>query len=99
MARYTLSDFVVMPNHVHLLATFRGLDEMLTQCTNWKRFTSTAINRALGRSGRFWQTEGFDHLVRSEARFRQYREYIAKNPIRAGLKPGEYAYYSRVLPE
>jgi REP element-mobilizing transposase RayT len=97
--RYTLFDFVVMPNHVHMLATFRTLDEMLAQCTNWKRFTSTSLNRLLGRSGRFWQTEGFDHLVRSESRFRGYREYIALNPTRAGLQLGEYAHYSRALPE
>jgi REP element-mobilizing transposase RayT len=97
--RYTLLDFVVMPNHVHLLATFRTLDEMLTQRANWKRFTSTAINRILGRSGRFWQTEGFDHLVRSEARFFHFRQYIALNPGRAGLSTGECPHYSRALPE
>ena len=97
--RYTLFDFVVMPNHIHLLATFATLDEMLTQCTSWKRFTSTAINRTLNRTGRFWQTEGFDHLVRSEARFFRYREYIASNPIRAGLQSGEFAHYSRVISE
>jgi REP element-mobilizing transposase RayT len=97
--RYTLYDFVVMPNHVHLLATFHTLGEMMDQCTNWKRFTSTAINRVLGRTGRFWQTECFDHLVRSEVRFLYYRSYIASNPDQAGLSAGEYAHYSRTLAE
>jgi len=97
--RYALHDFVVMPNHVHLLVTFSSIDEMLSQCASWKRFTATSINRLLGQSGRFWQPEAFDHLVRSEERFRRYREYIALNPVRAGLQRGEYIHYSRPLPE
>ena len=67
--RYVLTDAVVMPNHVHLLAAFRDEEALVAQCTSWKRFTATRINAALSQRGPFWQVEQFDHLVRSEEQF------------------------------
>lgn len=64
--RYLLFEFVVMSNHVHLLASFPDEEAMLDQCESWKHYTATQINRRLSRKGRFWQQDGFDHLVRSE---------------------------------
>jgi len=88
--RYTLGDFVVMPNHVHLLVGGMSRDAMLSQVESWKRWTSRHINNALSRNGRFWQDESFDHLVRNEAAFMKFRRYIAENPIKAGLKDSEF---------
>jgi hypothetical protein len=34
--RYTLLDYVVMPNHVHLLTAFPDEGAMLSQCDSWK---------------------------------------------------------------
>ena len=93
-ARYHLTDFVVMPNHVHLLAAFPDEAEMLAQCQAWKRYTAVRLNRELGRSGHFWQSDSFDHLVRDEEHFAKFRQYIRENPKRAGLKDGEYLWYS-----
>lgn len=45
--RYLLTDAVVMPNHLHLLVAFRDEASLITQCTSWKRFTATEINRWL----------------------------------------------------
>ena len=45
--RYVLTDAVVMPNHVHLLAAFRDEDMLLQQCTSWKHFTAVKINKWL----------------------------------------------------
>ena len=90
-----LSDFVVMPNHVHLLAAFATEEAMLGRCESWKHFTARKINRALGRCGRFWEADAFDHLVRSAEEFEHIRRYIAQNPIAARLSHGEYIHYSR----
>src|SRR5262249_17470092 len=49
--RYLLTDFVVMPNHVHLLAAFCDEAAMLAQCESWKHYTAVKINRLLGRKG------------------------------------------------
>ncbi len=78
--RYTLSDYVVMPNHVHVLASFADAEQMLSQCDSWKHYTAIQLNRILKRSGRFWQVDGFDHLVRSSEEFEWLRKYIAENP-------------------
>ena len=95
--QYVLSDFVVMPNHVHVLAAFADEQAMLAQCESWKHYTAHEINRALGRRGRFWQQDGFDHLVRSAEQYDHLRRYIADNPERARLQPDEYVYETREL--
>jgi REP-associated tyrosine transposase len=95
--RYHLGDFVVMPNHVHLLVGLVGNTEIERLCKSWKRFAARQINRALGESGRFWQEESFDHLVRSPEQFAALQSYIAQNPIKANLAAGEFIHYVRPL--
>jgi type I restriction enzyme R subunit len=95
--RYELTDFVVVANHIHLLAAFPDADAMLEQCESWKHYMARQINRSLRRRGRFWQQDGFDHLVRSADQFDYLRKYIAENPRKANLKPGEYIHYSKPL--
>jgi hypothetical protein len=50
------------------------------------------INEELGRRGRFCQDEHFDHLVRNEASFQKFRDYIAQNPRKARLVEEQYLY-------
>ena len=95
--RYDLTDFVVMPNHVHLLAAFRDEDSMLTQCENWKHFQAVQINRTTGSSGRFWQQDGFDHLVRSQSQFEHFRRYIADNPRKGRVSPANSVVWSKKI--
>ena len=90
--RYRMGDFIVMPNHVHLLAAFGSEEAMTEQCDSWLHYTAFRINRRIGRKGKFWEQEPFDHLVRSVEQYEYLRKYIAENPIKAGLKPGEYLY-------
>ena len=89
--RYLLGDFVVMPNHVHLLVRlFGGEGAVKQQCRSWKKFTATEINRVLGRRGHFWQAESYDHMVRDAEEFAAFQNYIASNPVKARLREGEY---------
>ena len=90
--RYRMGDFIVMPNHVHLLAVFASAEAMRDQCDSWLHYTAFRINQRIGRNGKLWQQEPFDHLVRSVEQYEYLRKYIAENPIKAGLKPGEYVY-------
>ena len=71
--RYRLGDFVVMPNHVHLLAAFSTAEALEAQCDSWLHFTAFQINRAIGEKGKFWQQEPFDHLVRSPEQYEYLR--------------------------
>lgn len=93
--RYELEAFVVMPNHVHVLAGISGRGLMMQVCRNWKNFTAVQINKTLERHGQLWQWESFDHLVRSPTSLEKFREYILKNPVKARLKPGEYRVWAK----
>jgi REP element-mobilizing transposase RayT len=90
-ARYDLDAWVVMPNHAHVLLTPRGNWKLGVILQSWKGGSSRAINLHLGRSGSLWQSESYDHIVRSEEQLEHYRRYIADNPIKAKLREGEYA--------
>ena len=89
--RYHMGDFVVMPNHVHLLVCLLYDTDLLKQCHSWKKFSAGKINKVLGKTGRFWQEESFDHLVRSPEQFCAIRQYIRENPIY--LQSGDYFLY------
>lgn len=93
--KYTLEAFVVMPNHVHVLAGVPGLGEMKRLCRNLKRYTAGRINAMLGKEGQFWQWESFDHVVRSPASLEKFKKYILDNPAKARLKAGEYRAWSK----
>ena len=82
--RYYLGDFVVMPNHVHLLCCLIGDTNLEAQCESWKHFTARKINAALATTGRFWQQESFDHLVRSPEQFDYFAPLYFRQPTAGG---------------
>jgi hypothetical protein len=58
---YDLHNYVVMPNHVHLMITPRLPVSQLMQ--SLKRFTARENNRIPGLTGQpFWQDESYDHF-------------------------------------
>ncbi len=78
--RYLLDEYVVMPNHVHVLVTPLANHELSDTLHSWKSYTAHEINKALGRSGTVWQKESFDHIIRSPAQMERIRQYIRDNP-------------------
>ncbi|MBN1854909.1 MAG: transposase [Pirellulales bacterium] len=91
--RYRMGDFVVMPNHVHLLVAFATEESMQRQFAAWLHYSAFRIQQKIGERGHFWQQEPFDHLVRSLDQYEYLRDYIANNPKKAKLRPGEFYYY------
>ncbi len=91
--RYVMGDFIIMPNHVHLLAMFPDGESMRKQFGSWLHWTARQINQRIGSQGSFWQEEPFDHLVRNEKQYEYLRRYIADNPRKAGLPAGDYHYH------
>ena len=92
--QYQLHSYVVMANHVHLLVTPLVPVSKVTQTL--KRFTAREANRMLGRSGRFWQEESYDRLVRDRAECERILRYIEWNPVKCGLvaEPSEFPWSS-----
>lgn len=93
--RFDLDSFVVMPNHVHVLVQFLDGVTLSQQTDSWLRYSASQINQRLNRKGKFWQSEPFDHLVRSAEQFAYLQGYIRDNPIKARLRQGEYLYWTR----
>lgn len=87
--RYLLHDWVIMPDHVHLLiwpmATDEGFFSLSSITGPMKGWTAHEINRRIGRRGGLWEDESFDHVVRNRASFREIAFYIWMNPVNAGL--------------
>ena len=89
--RYDLRVAVIMPDHVHLIFTpLIDYDRMevwsLAKIMDAiKGASAHRINRALGRTGRIWQTESFDHVLRSSEGLDAKIQYVLENPVRRNL--------------
>jgi putative transposase len=69
---------LLMPDHLHMLATFGQEAGMKTVTRNWKRYLSN-------HAGIHWQRDFFDHRLRGDESFTEKANYILNNPVRAGL--------------
>jgi hypothetical protein len=88
--RYLLGSYVIMPNHVHVLVRPAMEHKLPDILQSWKSFTAKEANKALGRTGEFWQDESFDHIVRDERQLERFTRYIGENPVSARLPEGQY---------
>ncbi|MGA9390198.1 MAG: transposase [Candidatus Sulfotelmatobacter sp.] len=96
--KFDLRGAVVMPDHVHMIFTplvnqqameVYSLAEIMNAI---KGASAHGINTTLCRSGRVWQAESFDHVLRSSENLDAKIVYLLENPIRAGVV-GEWADY------
>jgi putative transposase len=94
-----IHDFVVMPNHIHILMTVPGEMSVEKAMQLIKGGFSFRANKELGFCGEIWQRGYSDVRVVDERSFQQHREYIGNNPVKKGLanSPEEYPYGSACL--
>ena len=85
--------YVIMPNHVHLLLELYPGEHITNVVGSIKRFSALKINQHVGRTGRLWQSEVFDRLVRSYRHYVHTVRYIYNNP--RYLHSSEFALYIR----
>ncbi len=83
--RYRMHAWVIMPNHVHVVATPLGAHTLSSITHSWKSFTATEANRVLGRRGPFWAPEYFDRAIRGRQHYVDAVSYVEMNPVVAGL--------------
>jgi putative DNA methylase len=83
--RYSLHAWIVMPNHVHALFTPSPGWFLSQILMSWKSFTSKQIGKILGRTGRIWQREYFDRMIRSGKHYWWTVDCIERNPVEAGF--------------
>ncbi len=89
--QYKVHEFVVMPNHFHLLITPIVTLERAVQLI--KGGFSFRIGKMFGVRGNIWQPSFYDRRVREAAEYESFRRYIHWNPVKRGLAgtPEQYA--------
>jgi putative transposase len=97
--KFTIHDFVVMPNHVHLLMTLDREMSIEKAMQLIKGGYSYRLRKELGYAREVWQ-RGFSEVrVDDRASFIAHRNYIYQNPVEAGLvhSPEKFPYCSLYL--
>jgi REP element-mobilizing transposase RayT len=96
--KFDLRVAVVMPDHVHMIFTPLIDYEAMEVCSlaesmeAIKGASAHKINKSLGRKGRVWQPESFDHVVRTSEGLDAKIQYLLENPVRRGLVSDWAAY-------
>lgn len=77
--------YVLMPDHLHLFASFAPTAPSLSSWVKSLKNTLSKHWRMIGQSAPHWQKGFFDHVLRSSSSYAEKWEYVAANPVRAGL--------------
>lgn len=90
---YKLICYCIMPNHVHLVFELlkhnKGVSKIMQSI---KRISASDCNKLLNKTGKFWQGESFDRLIRDDKELYNIINYVINNPVKAGLvdNPGRW---------
>ena len=83
--RFKLHDFVIMPDHVHLLIEV-GSDMTIEKVMQLiKGRFSHRLSHEFGYKGEVWQRGFTEVQVMNKQDIETHRAYIAENPVKAGL--------------
>lgn len=84
-----LKEYVIMPNHLHLLIQIT--DEIENNANDidiskiigsFKRFVTQLVNKGNKQKIVVWQKSFYEHIVRNEKDYNRILEYIIYNPYR-----------------
>jgi len=88
--------YVLMSNHVHLLASARGPGAISRFMQTLNRRYCRYVNEEHHRTGTLWEGRFNSSLVKTEHYFFTLMRYIESNPVRAGMvaRAGDYRWSS-----
>jgi putative transposase len=90
--RFQLHEFVLMPDHFHLLLT-PARDVPLEKSVQLiKGGFSFRVKRELGSSMEIWSTGYTEHRVKDAGDYQNHAAYIRQNPVRAELADSDQSY-------
>lgn len=94
--KYLLHEFVVMPNHFHLLITPCPGTTLERAMQLIKGGFSFRAGKELRQTGEIWETSFYDHRARSATEYARLRDYLHENPVRRGLcqQPEDFPFSS-----
>jgi putative transposase len=90
--RFKLHDFVVMPDHVHLLIEVCNDVTIEKAMQLIKGRFSHRLSHDFGYKGEVWQRGFTEVQVMNKQNFETHRAYIAENPVKAGLAASQEVY-------
>src|SRR2546423_11795813 len=94
--RFKVDDFVVMPNHVHLLLTLDETISIEKAVQLIKGKFSYRVKKEFGFPGEVWKRGFSESRIDDRESFLKRRKYIDNKPVKAGLAraPEKYPYGS-----
>jgi putative transposase len=92
--KFQLHDFVIMPDHLHLLLTVENSMTIEKTMQLVKGRFSYRLKKETGYLGEIWQRGYSEVQVLGKESFEKHRTYIAMNPVKTGLveSPEQYPY-------
>jgi putative transposase len=83
--KFELHDFVIMPDHLHLLLTVYNEMTIEKVMQLIKGRFSHRLSHEFGYKGEVWQRGFAEVQVMNRENFETHREYIGQNPVKAGM--------------
>jgi REP element-mobilizing transposase RayT len=81
-----------MSNHVHVVFGLLGnwtiggrINSLKNLLQSIKSYSGRKANEKLTLTGKFWEEESYDRLVRNDAELIRIIQYVLNNPVKAGL--------------
>ena len=92
--KFRIHDFVIMPDHLHVLLTVGDGMTVERAMQFIKGGFSFRLKKECGYLGEVWQRGFSETRVEDRQSFMKHRDYIAANPVKAGLvdSPAEFRY-------
>ena len=86
----TLDNYVIMPNHIHLLLSVSSTDgrenpsPTIQEVIGWLKYQITKeINNGRNQTGtKIFQRSFFDHIIRNDTDYMEIYNYICENPVK-----------------
>jgi putative transposase len=98
-ARFLLHEFVIMPEHFHLLLTPAQETPLEKAVQYIKGGFSFRAKHELEFQGEVWQESFTNHRIRDVSDYEQHRDYIRRNPVKRFLvASAEFFPYSSAHP-
>ena len=83
--RFKLRDFVIMPDHIHLVIEVGGDMTIEKAMQLIKGRFSHRLTKEFEHLGEVWQRGFAEAQIMNKAELETHRAYIAENPVKAGL--------------
>lgn len=83
--QFELHDFVIMPDHLHAILTVHDHMTIEKAMQFVKGRFSYRLSREFDYKGEVWQRGFTEEQITDRVSFQKHREYIAQNPVEAGL--------------